>query len=71
MSETAITSKGRMTIPKEIRDRLGLEPGQRIACSVLPDGAVLLRVKHRELAAAAGRLHRKGRRARPVDQLSR
>lgn len=56
MIETTIMSKGRMTIPKAIRDRLGLQPGQRMVCSILPDGAVLLRVKHRYLAAAAGRL---------------
>ena len=40
--ETAITSKGQATIPKPIREHLGLKPGDRIKFFVHPDGTVVL-----------------------------
>jgi antitoxin PrlF len=40
--ESAITSKGQATIPKRIRDRLGLRPGDRIKFFLHPDGSVVL-----------------------------
>ncbi len=30
MSKTKVTSKGQVTIPKEVRERLGLRPGDEI-----------------------------------------
>jgi AbrB family looped-hinge helix DNA binding protein len=44
-----LTSKGQTTIPKEIREGLGLKPGDRITFTLLPDGAVILRVKKRSV----------------------
>ncbi len=40
--ESAITSKGQTTIPKAIRDHLGLRPGDRVKFFVQADGRVLL-----------------------------
>lgn len=40
--ESAITAKGQATIPKAIRDHLGLAPGDRIKFFVHPDGSVVL-----------------------------
>jgi AbrB family looped-hinge helix DNA binding protein len=31
MNTSRVTSRGRVTIPKEIRERLGLKPGDRVA----------------------------------------
>ena len=42
MTLAKITSKGQMTIPKQIRDYLQLEPGDRVVF-VLREGEVLLR----------------------------
>jgi antitoxin PrlF len=69
--DSTLTSKGQTTIPKEIRDSLGMKPGDRMTFTVLPDGIVLLRLKNKSVLKLAGRLHRKGRKAIPVDQLSR
>lgn len=40
--EAAITAKGQATIPKAIRERLGVKPGDRIKFFVHPDGTVVL-----------------------------
>jgi len=38
-----VTVKGQVTIPKPIRDRLGLTPGSRVDFTVDAEGAVVLR----------------------------
>ena len=40
--EAAITSKGQATIPKPIRDHLGLKAGDRVKFFLHPDGTVVL-----------------------------
>ncbi len=40
--ESALTVKGQATIPKAIRDHLGLGPGDRIRFFIHPDGSVAL-----------------------------
>ncbi len=56
MLEATITSKGQTTIPKNIRDALGIEAGDRITFTLMPDGTVILRAKTRNLAEMAGAL---------------
>ena len=48
--DSAITSKGQATIPKAIREHLGLKPGDRVKFFVHPNGSVVLLPK---LPAAA------------------
>src|SRR5437667_12374914 len=50
--ESTITVKGQATIPKAIREHLGLEPGDRVKFFVHPDGSVVLLPK---LSASAVR----------------
>lgn len=38
----AVTSKGQVTIPKPIRDRLGIEPGSLVDFELIADGRVVL-----------------------------
>jgi antitoxin PrlF len=40
--ESALTVKGQATIPKPIREHLGVEPGDRIKFFVHPDGTVVI-----------------------------
>ena len=61
--ESAITVKGQATIPKAIREHLGLKPGDRVKFFVHPDGTVVLLPK---LSAASLRGMIKSRRRRPV-----
>ena len=61
--ESAITIKGQATIPKSIREHLGLKSGDRVKFFVHPDGSVVLLPK---LPASAVRGMVKSRRSRPV-----
>ena len=40
--ESSITAKGRVTIPKAVRERLGLKAGDRIKFFFHPDGVIIL-----------------------------
>jgi antitoxin PrlF len=66
-----LTSKGQMTIPKAIRDSLGMKAGDRMTFTLMPDGIVVLRVKNKRVSDLGGILHKKGRKAVPVELLSR
>ena len=41
MSNT-VTRKGQVTIPKPVRDRLGITPGAAVDFTLAPDGRVIL-----------------------------
>ncbi|MBM3345925.1 MAG: AbrB/MazE/SpoVT family DNA-binding domain-containing protein [Betaproteobacteria bacterium] len=70
-TDATLTSKGQTTIPKEIRDSLGMKPGDRMTFTLMPDATVVIRVKGRHVAELAGMLHKKGRKPLPVESLSR
>ena len=69
-TDATLTSKGQTTIPKEIRERLGSKPGDRIIFTLMPDGTVSMRVKTKRIMALAGALHKKGRKPVPTAKLS-
>ncbi len=68
MPTATLTSKGQMTIPKDIRDKLDLKPGDRVELSVLPDGRVLM-TPTVPLASLAGILP-KPKRAYTVEDMN-
>ena len=41
--EATVTSKGQVTVPKEIRERLGLERGETVSFELAADGTVQFR----------------------------
>ena len=46
-----VTTKGQVTIPKQVRDLLGIKPGSSVAFEVAEDGRVLLRYSGTESLA--------------------
>jgi AbrB family looped-hinge helix DNA binding protein len=70
-TESTLTSKGQTTVPKAIRESLRLKPGDRITFTPMPDGTVLMRAKNKSVMSLAGSLRRRGRKALPVEELSR
>lgn len=51
--ESTITAKGQATIPKAVREQLGLKRGDRVKFFVHPDGSVVLLPK-RPVSALRG-----------------
>ena len=41
MSQATVTSKGQITIPKEVRDELGIETGTKVVFVRTPEGFLL------------------------------
>jgi len=70
-NDATLTSKGQTTIPKSIRDGLGMKAGDRMSFTLMPDGVVVMRVKNKSITELAGLLYKKGRKAVPIEQLSR
>ena len=60
MAEAALTSKGQITIPVDVRRSMGLKPQDRVVFTLLPDGTTVMRPKTRSLDELAGSLKRKG-----------
>lgn len=61
MPVATLTSKGQITIPKEVRDRLRVDAGDRLSFLVQDDGSVVVRPLARDVRELAGLLHRPGR----------
>jgi AbrB family looped-hinge helix DNA binding protein len=70
-TDATLTSKGQTTIPKQIRDSLGMKAGDLLTFTLMADGVVLMRVKNKSVMDLAGSLHKKGRKPVPIDKLSR
>jgi antitoxin PrlF len=70
-TDTTLTSKGQTTIPKAIRDSLGMKAGDKMSFTLMPDGVVILRVKNKRVADLAGLLYKKGRKPVAIELLSR
>ena len=62
MPSATLTSKGQITIPKAVRDELGLRVGDRVAFRALGDGTIIVEPETVELRDLRGILtpRRKG-----------
>jgi len=68
MEATSVTSKGQVTIPKEVRQRLGIRQGTRIEFALVGDHAVMRVSSSPFVESASGFGMLKSRRAAlPVD----
>ena len=70
MSTTTLTSKGQLTLPKAVRDRLGLKPGDKLSCRIAGDDEIIIRRKDTDVADLVGILHVPGRRA-TIEEIGR
>jgi AbrB family looped-hinge helix DNA binding protein len=56
IGRSTMTSKGQITIPSEMREKLGLEPGDGIEFYEGLDGTIKVRVRHRSAGQIVGLL---------------
>lgn len=69
MSTATVTSKGQITIPKEVRDFLGAKEGDRLEFTMERDGQVRLRRLGRSIRELAGILHRPGMKPMTLEEM--
>jgi len=65
-----ITSKGQLTLPKAIRDQLGLGAGGKLDFIIEADGSLRVRPLRRGAAGLFGMLHDPERAASTVEQMN-
>lgn len=71
MPTSTLTSKGQITLPKEVRDHLHVAEGDRLEFLIADDGSVSLRPVAGSVRTLLGLLHREGMAALPVDEMDR
>lgn len=59
MAAATITSKGQLTVPKEIRAALGVGPGDRLAFRIHEDGVVTVEPEKLDLRTLRGTIRPK------------
>jgi antitoxin PrlF len=69
MPTATVTSKGQVTIPKEIRKLLRVEEGDRINFVVEGSDRVVMRKPSRTLESLKGLLHRKGHKPVTLEEM--
>jgi antitoxin PrlF len=62
MPSATLTSKGQITIPKEIRDHLGVEPGDRVNFTIGSSGDVTVESETVDVRSVRGMLKPNRRR---------
>jgi AbrB family looped-hinge helix DNA binding protein len=70
MATATLTSKGQVTIPKKIRDKLGLKPGDKIDFEVDENGKLQVMTKKYSIADMAGMLYRPGQKAKSIEEMN-
>ncbi|MEZ5557752.1 MAG: type II toxin-antitoxin system PrlF family antitoxin [Pseudomonadales bacterium] len=68
MAEAAVTSKGQITIPADVRKAMGLKPQDRVVFTVLHDGTTVMRAKTKTIKDMKGMLKHQGKRV-PVTEM--
>ena len=70
MPSATLTSKGQLTLPKVIRERLRVRAGDRVDFIVQDDGAIVVRAATVDVRELKGLLHRKGIKRLSVEQMN-
>ncbi len=66
---STVTDKGQITLPKAIRDRLGIRAGTRIDFEIQPDDTLKVRVLTRGASGLFGLIARPGEAARSLEEI--
>lgn len=69
MPTSTITTKGQVTIPKKIRESLGLQPGDVLNFSVESDDLITIRLEKGKTEKAYGILERKSQEVFSVEEM--
>jgi antitoxin PrlF len=69
MPSTTLTAKGQMVIPKEVREHLGIRPGDQVDFVLRDNGEVVVRPAAVDVRQLRGLLRRPSAKPVPVEQM--
>ena len=69
MALTTITNKGQITIPKVVRDSLGLHPGDKLEFVITENGEAICRPVTKKVDDVFGRLSKPGRKPVSIEDM--
>jgi len=69
MPTATLTSKGQITLPKQVRELLRVSTGDTVEFVIGPDSEVRVRAGDVDVSDLKGLLHRPGRRPVSLDQM--
>ena len=70
MSEARLSSKGPITVPHDIRERLKLNPGDKLQFRIANNSQVIVEAAKYHIGELYGLLHRKGGKTVSVDAMN-
>lgn len=70
MPTATLTTKGQVTIPKEVREHLGVDTGDRLSFVVQEDGTVIVKPITRHVRELSGLLHRPEQLAVSINKMN-
>lgn len=71
LRKATITSKGQVTIPKDIRDILRIGPGDQVDFIVGDEGEVLISPRTCDFRSLKGFFYKKGRKAATLEDMEK
>jgi antitoxin PrlF len=71
LRKATITSKGQVTIPKDIREKLKIGPGDQIDFIIADSGEVLISPRTCDFRDLKGFFYKKGRKAVTLEDMER
>jgi antitoxin PrlF len=69
MPTATLTSKGQITLPKDVRQQLRVHTGDTVEFLIGADGEIRVRAGSADVSALRGLLHRPGRRAVSIERM--
>jgi len=70
MALATVTTKGQVTIPKEIRDSLKINTGDKIEIFITSEREAIIRTISKKVDDVFGKLHKIGRQAVSIDDMN-
>jgi len=71
MPTATLTTKGRITLPKKVRDHLRLQNGDAVDFVIGLDGVTCVRAGSVDVSELRGLLHQPGRRAHSLQEMDK
>lgn len=69
MPLTTVTNKGQVTIPKAVRDSVGLKTGDKLEFVIIESGEAFLRPVTKKVDDVFGRLHKPGKKPVSIEEM--